>query len=105
MTEEVEQASKELQCEASLLFLPPDIAKYRDLWKTVGYDTRSVKDLGVRAWQDAAADSMKPGSVMFFKQLRKDRVLLGQYPLICNLLGLSKNKNPAGTNPLRGLNN
>ena len=75
MTEEVEQASKELQCEASLLFLPPDIAKYRDLWKTVGYDTRSIKDLGVRAWQDAAADSMKPGTVLFFKQLRKDRVL------------------------------
>ena len=62
-------------CEASLLFLPPDIAKYRDLWKTVGYDTRTIKDLGVRAWQDAAVDSMKPGTVMFFKQLRKDRVL------------------------------
>ena len=75
MTEEVEQASKELQCEASLLFLPPDLAQYQDVWKAVGYDARTVKDLSVRAWQDAAMDSMKPGTVMLFKQLRKDRVL------------------------------
>jgi len=75
MTAEVEQASKELQCEAALLFLPPDLAQHQNVWQTVGYDARTVKDLGVRAWQDAAMDSMKPGTVMLFKQLRKDRVL------------------------------
>ncbi len=75
MTQEVEQASKELQCEAALLFLPPDLARHRDVWQRVGYDARTVKDLTVRAWQDAAMDSMKPGTVMLFKQLRKDRVL------------------------------
>jgi dephospho-CoA kinase len=75
MTTEVEQASKELQCEAALLFLPPDLAQHQNVWQTVGYDARTVKDLGVRAWQDAAMDSMKPGTVMLFKQLRKDRVL------------------------------
>lgn len=75
MTQEVEQASKELQCEAALLFLPPDLAQHRDVWQAVGYDARTVKDLSVRAWQDAAMDSMKPGTVMLFKQLRKDRVL------------------------------
>ncbi len=75
MTQEVEQASKELQCEAALLFLPPNLAQYRDVWQAVGYDARTVKDLSVRAWQDAAMDSMKPGTVMLFKQLRKDRVL------------------------------
>jgi dephospho-CoA kinase len=75
MTEEVEQASKELQCEAALLFLPPDLAQHQDVWQKVGYDARTVKDLGVRAWQDAAMESMKPGTVMLFKQLRKDRVL------------------------------
>lgn len=75
MTEEVEQASKELQCEAALLFLPPDLARHREVWQSVGYDARTVKDLSVRAWQDAAMDSMKPGTVMLFKQLRKDRVL------------------------------
>jgi dephospho-CoA kinase len=75
MTDEVEQASKELQCEAALLFLPPDLAQHKNVWELVGYDARTVKDLGVRAWQDAAMDSMKPGTVMLFKQLRKDRVL------------------------------
>ena len=75
MTDEVEQASKELQCEAALLFLSPDLAQHQDVWQAVGYDARTVKDLGVRAWQDAAMESMKPGTVMLFKQLRKDRVL------------------------------
>jgi dephospho-CoA kinase len=75
MTNEVEQASKELQCEAALLFLQPDLAQHQNVWEAVGYDARTVKDLGVRAWQDAALESMKPGTVMLFKQLRKDRVL------------------------------
>ena len=75
LTEEVERASKELQCEAALLFLPPDLAQHQDVWQSLGYDARTVKDLGVRAWQDAAMESMKPGTVMLFKQLRKDRVL------------------------------
>jgi dephospho-CoA kinase len=72
---EVEQASRELQCEASLLFLAPDIASQRSLWSELGYEQRSVQSLGVRAWQEAAIETMPPGAVMFFKQLRKDRVL------------------------------
>jgi len=75
MTTEVEKASKELQCEAALLFLPPDLAKHREIWKELEYSARSVKDLSVRAWQEAAVESMPPGTVMLFKQLRKDRVL------------------------------
>ena len=43
MTEEVEEASKELQCEAALLFLPPDLAQHQNVWQTVGYDARTVK--------------------------------------------------------------
>ena len=31
--------------------------------------------LGVRAWQEAAQESLQPGAVMLFKQLRTDRVL------------------------------
>jgi len=75
MTTEVEKASRELQCEAALLFLPPDLAQYNQVWKTLDYSARAVKELGVRAWQDAAMESMPPGTVMLFKQLRKDRVL------------------------------
>ena len=75
LTSEVENESKELQCEAALLFLPPDLAQHNEIWKQLKYNPRSVKELGVRAWQEAAVESMPPGTVMMFKQLRKDRVL------------------------------
>ncbi len=72
---EVERASRELQCEISLLFIPPTLARQYAIWNSLGYQTRSVASLGVRAWQEAAVESMPSGSVMLFKQLRKDRVL------------------------------
>jgi dephospho-CoA kinase len=72
---EVESSSKDLQCEVSLLFLPPRLARREDIWRSLGYEARSVPSLGVRAWQEAALESMPPGSVLLFKQLRKDRVL------------------------------
>jgi dephospho-CoA kinase len=75
MMEKVEQASRELQCEAALLFLPSALAQQEAVWQRLDYQIRAVKDLGVRAWQDAARESMPPNTVMLFKQLRKDRVL------------------------------
>jgi dephospho-CoA kinase len=72
---EVERASRELQCEVALLFLPPSLARQYAIWNSLGYQTRSISGLGVRAWQDAAIESMPAGTVMLFKQLRKDRVL------------------------------
>ncbi len=75
LTEEVERASRELQCEIALIFLPPNLARKDDIWRSLGYQERSIKSLRVRAWQEAAAESMSSGSEMFFKQLRKDRVM------------------------------
>jgi dephospho-CoA kinase len=74
MMDAVETASKDLQCEALLLFLPPQIAQ-QPAWNTLGYEHRSVQTLGVRAWQEAAQESLQEGYTMLFKQLRKDRVL------------------------------
>lgn len=71
----VEAASRELLCEAALLFLPPELARHNEVWKELDYSARTVKDLSVRAWQEAAMESMPPGTVLYFKQLRKDRVL------------------------------
>lgn len=73
--QEVERASTELQCEVSLLFLPAKIARHSDLVRTLKYEVRSIPGLGVRAWQEAAEESMPRGTVMLFKQLREDRVL------------------------------
>ena len=72
---EVERASKELQCEISLLFLPADVLGRDNLAKSIGYQPRTIQSLGVRAWEEAAYESMPAGAVMLFKQLRQDRVL------------------------------
>jgi dephospho-CoA kinase len=45
------------------------------VWKSLGYEMRTEDNLGVRAWQEAAHETMGRGETMFFKQLRKDRVL------------------------------
>lgn len=72
---EVEHASQDLQCEASLLFLPVNLARQESMWRNLGYDSRSPQTLEVQAWQEAALESMPDGTVLFFKQLRQDRVL------------------------------
>jgi dephospho-CoA kinase len=72
---EVERASGELQCEASLVFPPMDLVGFDSVWKQTGYERRAPQSLGVQAWTDAALESMPKGSALFFKQLRADRVL------------------------------
>ncbi len=75
LVQEMERASKDLQCEASLVFVPPDLARQDTIWRGLGYEPRSPQSLSVLAWQEAAQESMQPGAVMYFKQLRVDRVL------------------------------
>jgi dephospho-CoA kinase len=72
---EVERASSDLQCEASLVFPPMELVGFDSIWKHIGYERRSPDMLGVQAWTDAAMESMPKGSALFFKQLRTDRVL------------------------------
>lgn len=72
---EVEKASRDLQCEASLIFLGEKLASHSAVWASLGYERRTPTTLGVQAWQDAAAESMPDQSTMYFKQLRQDRVL------------------------------
>jgi dephospho-CoA kinase len=71
----VETASTELQSEASLLFLPPYLARHTLAWREVGYRPQTVQGLGVRAWQEAAVESMPRGASLWFKRLREDRIL------------------------------
>jgi dephospho-CoA kinase len=72
---EVEKASQDLQCEASLLFLNPLLAMEEPFWNELGYTRKTPQTLGVQAWQEAAFESQPPSTVLFFKQLRKDRIL------------------------------
>ncbi|UCH60763.1 MAG: dephospho-CoA kinase [Anaerolineales bacterium] len=75
LTQEVERASKELQCEIALFFLPKKYARRAQILHSLGYQQRSPGSLNVRAWQEAAKESMPTDTVMYFKQLRRDRVL------------------------------
>jgi dephospho-CoA kinase len=72
---EMEHASNQLQCEISLLFVPPHLSRYDPLWIGLGYSEKKPADLGVLAWQEAALESVQPGSILFFKKLRPDRVV------------------------------
>lgn len=72
---ELERASQDLQCEASLLFLTQAMASQQEIWKELGYNRSTASALGVQAWQDAASESQPPDTILFFKQLRQDRVL------------------------------
>jgi dephospho-CoA kinase len=72
---EVERVSRELQCEISLLFLPNEASNQESALTSLGYQRKAIPGLGVRAWEEAALESMPSGSYMLFKQLRQDRVL------------------------------
>ena len=75
LVSEMERASKELQSEASLIFIKPALAQQENLWKSLGYAARAPQSLGILAWQEAAMESMPAGTVLLFKQLRTDRIL------------------------------
>jgi dephospho-CoA kinase len=75
MINEMEKASIDLQCEASLIFVPEQLAHHDVLWTGLGYEKRIPSSLEVLAWQEAAEESMPAGTSLFFKQLREDRVL------------------------------
>lgn len=72
---EVENTSRDLQCEVSLLFLPPHLSQHDEVWRGLGYEPQTIQSLGVRAWQEAAQETISSGEVIYAKQLRKDRVL------------------------------
>lgn len=71
----VESASGELQSEASLIFPLDNLAAQDAIWQKLGYEKRTPDSLGVQAWQEAAEEAAPAGSLLFFKQLRQDRVL------------------------------
>jgi len=75
LMEALEEAAHELQSEAALLFLRPSLAQHIGLWRAAGYRPQPVQSLAVRAWKEAAIDSMPRGASLWFKRLRDDRVL------------------------------
>jgi dephospho-CoA kinase len=76
LLEAVEIASRELQCEAALVFVTEaQAAAAGQALTPLGYQRQTAADIKVDAWRDAARDSQPAGSTLFFKKLREDRVL------------------------------
>ncbi len=75
LVREIEQVSSDLQCEASLVFPASNLAGQAAVWQKLGYENRAPEALGVQAWTDAAKESMPADTTLYFKQLRRDRVL------------------------------
>jgi dephospho-CoA kinase len=74
--EGVEEAARNLQCEAALLFVPNPVAgPATQALAGQNYAPQVAEKLGVAAWVEAARESMPPGTTMLFKKLREDRVL------------------------------
>jgi dephospho-CoA kinase len=71
----IEEASRQLQAEAALVFVSPGLVKETDAWSKLGYQPRSADELPVNAWKEAALETMRKDTHMLFKQLRVDRVL------------------------------
>lgn len=75
LIKDMETSSQDLQCEASLIFVKPSLARFKGLWRELGYEAMKPEALEVQAWQDAARESTQPGTVLLFKKLRQDRIL------------------------------
>ncbi len=75
LIKEVENASGELQSEASIIFTMNEPSAREAVWRQLGYEKRTPETLGVQAWQDAAIESAPAGSMLYFRQLRQERIL------------------------------
>ena len=75
MIQEIEKASTDLQCEVSLVFVPESLTHHDALWSGLGYERKASTELEVRAWQEAAEESMPAGTTLYFKRLREERIL------------------------------
>lgn len=72
---EVERASRELLCEVVLLFVTPGQVLDEQVWISLDYKESSIRDLGFRAWQEAAIERWQAGSIVRYKRLRENLVL------------------------------
>jgi dephospho-CoA kinase len=76
LIEAVENAARELQSEAALVFLPHgQVHRLGTALGARGFAAQAPEKLGVTAWVEAARESMPAGSTLLFKKLREDRVL------------------------------
>lgn len=70
----MEQAAKRIQCEAILYFLPSDTNK--STWLQAGYQDTQARSLPIPPWRDIAIKLLRKDSLILFKQLEENLLLL-----------------------------
>ncbi len=76
LIEAVESSSRELQSEIGFLFLPQNAPRAMlEILTGLGYTLRTLEQIKVPAWREAARESQPPNTVIYAKQLRAERVL------------------------------
>ena len=71
----IETAARQLQAEAALAYVPIQLAAENAAWSEIGFEQRTMDQLKVNAWREAAVESLPADAVLLFKQLRIDRVM------------------------------
>jgi len=72
----VEASSRELQSEIGFLFLPQSTPQaLLDMLTGLGYTPRTLEQIKVPAWREAARESQPANTLIYAKQLRAERVL------------------------------
>lgn len=71
----VENSARELQAEAAFVFTPLDIAEEAKIWRALDFNLCTPESLDNGYWKEAVYRNDTPEMVIFFKQLRADRVL------------------------------
>lgn len=76
LIEAVEEASRELQSEIGFFFLPQGLPQsVLDVFAGMEYVPRTLEEIKVPAWREAARESQPEGTVIYAKKLRAERVL------------------------------
>ena len=76
LLDHMDQAARELECEAALLFLPRQTpSALLEFYQTLGYGPQLVSELP-KAWQEAAREGgLRDDETVMVKKLREKRVL------------------------------
>jgi dephospho-CoA kinase len=72
----VEESSRELQSEIGFFFLPDELPQHViEIFTGRDYVPRTLEQIKVPAWREAARDSQPEGTAIYARKLREERVL------------------------------
>ncbi len=86
LVDAVEEAARNLQCEASMILVDEALASHGIVWKRLGYEACQAGTLVDPAWAEAMEELARPGKIILFKQCAVN-ASCGRFDLIGNVHG------------------